>query len=77
MQVTFKILRGDAPKWRRVMKRLDYSSMLREVKEHAHITSKNIDVGYDDSANVGVIFADNEVAGTFSISRDVNHSPAL
>ncbi len=73
MQVTFNILRGDVPRWRGVMKRLDYARMLREVKEHTDFTAQHLDVGYDDAENHGVIFADNQIAGTFSIGREINH----
>ncbi len=77
MQVTFQILRGKVSKWRRAMKRLDYSSMLQEVKNHTDITPTNLDVGYDDSENVGIIYAGTEVAGTFSIGSKKSRASAL
>ena len=71
MQVTFNIIRGDVPGWRRVMKRLDYKRMLLEVKEHTNFTAKHLDVGYDDAENRGVIFANNQIAGTFFIGKEI------
>lgn len=75
MKVIFKIVGRNKRKWSRAMKRLDYSSMLQEVKEHADLTSNNLDVAYDDTENVGIIYAGNEVAGTFTIGNDVGCSP--
>ncbi len=75
MEVIFKIVGRNQRKWRRAMKRLDYSRMLEEVKDHTDLTPGKLDVGYDDKENVGVIFADNVVAGTFTIGSGASLTP--
>ena len=75
MDVIFKIVGRNQHKWHRAMKRLDYSRMLQEVKDHTDLTPGKLDVGYDDTENVGLIFADNVVAGTFTIGTDASCTP--
>lgn len=77
MEIIFETVGRNHRTWRRAMQRLDYSSMLQEVKEHTDITSANLDVGYDDSENVGIIYAGNEIAGTFSIGNDAGCIPTV
>ncbi len=75
MDVIFKIVGRNQCKWHRVMKRLDYSRILKEVKDHTDLSLDKLDVGYNDTENIGCIFTENVVAGSFTIGTGASCSP--
>lgn len=68
MQVIFKSVGKCGEAWTSKMGRLDYSLLVHEIEKHSNLTKNNLDLGYDESKNNGIIYAGKRIAGRFCVA---------
>ena len=60
MEFSFNINGSIQQSWQKTMVCIDYVEIIEEIKKHTTIKLNDLDIGYDDKENGGVIFLKDE-----------------